>query len=73
MDDITKLLTLTDGEGRRYWTTAQCASFLGISASTWSAYATRGQAPEPAGKFDRLKVWRVAEVEAWQAGRRSQR
>ncbi|WP_420100170.1 helix-turn-helix transcriptional regulator [Corynebacterium sp.] len=73
MTNIIGRLRLVDDDGWEFWTTAQCAEYLGISPSTWSAYTTRKQAPATVGRFDRLKVWKADEVRDWHAGRRSQR
>lgn len=52
-------------------TAAQIVDRLGITASTWSAYVTRGQAPKPTG-FDPqtgLRVWDARKIEEWIAKR----
>lgn len=59
-------LILTDqNTGDHYWTTAQCANYLGITKATWSSYTSRGQAPKSAGRFEKLTVWRAKDVTDW--------
>ncbi len=64
------------GEADRLLTAKQVAQVLGISLGTWSAYVSRGQAPEADDKeLDRPEglrqhKWRVSTVAKWKATRR---
>ncbi|WKD60319.1 hypothetical protein CCICO_01325 [Corynebacterium ciconiae DSM 44920] len=61
--------------GRELWPAEQCAAHCGISRSTWTTYASRGQAsaPKPVAHLGRYTLWDAAEVQAWHAARPSQR
>ena len=52
-----------------WWTASDCAAYLGISRSTWTAYVSREQAPEPDRRIGRTAVWRPATVTKWAEGR----
>lgn len=52
-----------------WWTGADCAAFLGITRSTWTAYVSRGQAPPSERMFGRSPAWRPATVKEWAAKR----
>jgi predicted DNA-binding transcriptional regulator AlpA len=54
-----------------WWTNGNCAAALGISYSTWTAYVSRGQAPEPDRWFGRTPTWRPDTIRAWAAARRT--
>ena len=57
-----------------WWTSADCATALGIGYSTWTAYVSRGQAPPPAPrKFGRSPVWRPQVVLEWRRRRLTSR
>jgi hypothetical protein len=36
-----------------------------IQAGTWSAYVSRGQAPEPVEYIGRTPLWRLRDIEKW--------
>jgi predicted DNA-binding transcriptional regulator AlpA len=52
-----------------WWTADQCAAYLGIARSTWAAYVSRQQAPQPERMFGRSPAWRPKTVKAWAAAR----
>jgi len=52
-----------------WWTADDCARFLGIARSTWTAYVARHQAPGPDRMFGRSPVWRPATVRDWASSR----
>ncbi len=41
-----------------------------ITASTWTAFVARGQAPAAARRFGRTPVWTPATVKTWDSTRR---
>ena len=47
-------------------TVAECAAVAGISPSTWRAYVSRGQAPQPVKRYGNTPLWDRAVIEAWQ-------
>ena len=52
-------------------TVPQVAALLGVTTSTWRAYVTRGQAPEPDGRHSvRVPWWWRSRIEQWQASRK---
>lgn len=57
-----------------YWTSHGCAEFLGIAESTWRAYVSRKQAPQPEPPDPRrsapARVWRSAVVKEWARNRK---
>ncbi len=59
----------TDELPTDWWTAADCAAFLGITRSTWTAYVAREQAPAPERMFGRSPVWRPATIKTWAASR----
>jgi predicted DNA-binding transcriptional regulator AlpA len=52
-----------------WWTAQDCATYLGITRSTWTAYVSRDQAPQPERMFGRSPVWRPRTVKAWAESR----
>lgn len=58
-------LKLVDEDGAEYWTAGECAIYLGIAPDTWTAYASRGQAPAAATRWHNLRVWSAREVRQW--------
>jgi len=52
-----------------WWTANDCAVFLGITRSTWTAYVSRGQAPPGERMFGRSPVWRPQTVKEWATNR----
>ena len=52
-----------------WWTAEDCATYLGIAGSTWRAYVSREQAPQPERMFGRSPAWRPATIKAWAADR----
>ena len=61
MSDETDEATLPSD----WWTATDCAQFLGISRSTWTAYVSRDQAPAHDRMFGRSPAWRPDAVRAW--------
>jgi len=51
-------------------TVSDCAARAGIASSTWRAYVSRGQSPQPVTRVGREPLWDVEMVEEWLAGRR---
>ena len=51
-------------------TVPECATRAGIAPSTWRAYVSRHQAPQPVTRVGREPLWDVEMVEAWLVGRR---
>ncbi|PRQ10833.1 hypothetical protein C1Y63_09335 [Corynebacterium sp. 13CS0277] len=57
---------LTDrSTGRELWTSNQCATYCGITASGWVSGSHRGVYPSAVGKHGRNSVWFADEVIAW--------
>lgn len=54
-----------DGLPTDWWTASDCASYLGIARSTWTAYVSRGQAPSHDRMFGRSPCWRPETVRQW--------
>jgi predicted DNA-binding transcriptional regulator AlpA len=52
-----------------WWTAEDCAAYLDITPSTWRAYVSREQAPQPERMFGRSPTWRPATIKAWAADR----
>lgn len=44
---------------------AQAAAIAGVTADTFSAYVSRGQAPAPSRHIGRTPLWDEATVRAW--------
>ncbi|MDN5721195.1 MAG: hypothetical protein ACTH2Y_04845 [Corynebacterium sp.] len=62
--------TIIDADsGRELWTASECADHAGTSRGTFTSYAGRGRAPEPAAKHHGLTLWDSQEVKDWNAGR----
>ena len=63
--------TITDDEtGQVLWTAHQCCEYVGVTRSTWSTYAARGQGPAPVAHLDaRTPLWGADEVRDWHANR----
>lgn len=53
-----------------WWLNRDCAQYLDLSYSSWSAYVSRGEAPPPDRMFGRSPAWRPETVKAWAASRR---
>ena len=52
---------------------AAAAELAGVGLSTWSAYVSRGQAPEADGHYDlRTPWWYRSSIESWKASRPGQ-
>lgn len=51
-------------------TRSEVAERVGVTASTWGGYVSRGQAPEPVRRVGSTPLWRVRDVDAWQMSRR---
>lgn len=68
-----KKVTEITVDGVTYWTVSRVLAELGISRSTFTAYVSRGQAPEAILQVEGTRLWDAEEVRTWQAGRRSQR
>ncbi|MGV0383573.1 hypothetical protein ACUY2T_02260 [Corynebacterium sp. 22_2729] len=55
--------------GTELWTASQCAEFSGTARGTFTSYAGRGRAPQPATKYHGLTLWDSNIVKEWQAKR----
>jgi predicted DNA-binding transcriptional regulator AlpA len=55
-----------------WWTIPEVAAYLGVSASTVSAYRARNQMPAPDRVIGRTPVWRPKRIVTWHSGRPSQ-
>lgn len=53
-------------------TTKEAAALAGVAVSTWEAYVSRHQAPQPDGHFGRQRYWLPATIENWKANRPGQ-
>ncbi|MCL2784194.1 MAG: helix-turn-helix transcriptional regulator [Propionibacteriaceae bacterium] len=53
-------------------TREEVANRLGIAVSTWAAYVSRKQAPQPTRRIGQTPVWSSQVVKDWQASRRGQ-
>ena len=51
------------------WIRSECADHVGVTPSTWSAYVTRHQAPQPIRRIGATPVWDAEEVRQWHATR----
>jgi len=75
--DLRALLAWVDAEiavraataPPRRMTRDECADLAGITADTWSAYVSRGQAPGPVERVGRTPLWDAEQIEAWVASR----
>lgn len=47
----------------------QAAKIAGVTPSTWRAYVSRGQAPQPVQQVGRTPLWDRTQVDAWQKSR----
>lgn len=64
---------IDEDTGHELWTAQQCATFSGTARGTFTSYATRGRAPEPATKLHGLTLWDAEEVRTWSAERSPRR
>lgn len=50
-------------------TRTQAAALAGVAVTTWDAYVSRGQAPQPDRRLMGRPLWHEATVTAWLAQR----
>jgi predicted DNA-binding transcriptional regulator AlpA len=48
-----------------WWSTADVASYLGVSESTIRSYVARQQMPKPDRRIGSVGVWRPATIRKW--------
>ena len=53
------------------WTVAECARYIGVSASTWRSYVSRGDngCPQPVARVGSTPVWSPESVMQWHRAR----
>ncbi|MGI6797743.1 helix-turn-helix transcriptional regulator [Gordonia sihwensis] len=68
------LLSATASREPELWTASQCAEYLGIARTTWTAYvyrpARRNPAPQPVKNHQRSPLWDPQQVKDFGARRR---
>ena len=50
---------------KKYMTTAEVASKIGVTRSTVAAYASRGQMPAPVVVYGRTPLWKTVTISRW--------
>lgn len=66
-------------DGTEWWTSDDCAHYIGITAASWRFYVARSRrgtisesnpAPQPEARAGAVALWRPSDVQAWNAQRR---